>query len=463
MYKLVKNYMEKNNMIQDGDFVLAGVSGGGDSMAMLDFLRRYREERDFSIRVVHVHHGIRHEEADRDCNLVKETCKTWGIPCSVYTYNVPKLAEEWKMGTEETGRLVRRQAFQKEKQALNIPEEKIKIALAHNKNDLAETMLHHLARGTGLKGLSSMRPVQGDFIRPVLCLEKEQIVHYLKEEHIPNVLDSSNLSDVYTRNRIRHHILPLMEKEINSRAVSHMAETAGFLAEAEDYFQKEGRKLLGLCSQTKETVFFPDAFFEQEKIVQKYAILEVLEKLAGKRKDFTAVHLRNFMELSHMCTGRQIHLPYGLLAKRTYKGIVLRKQKEDVKKAEGKWELTIPGELICPYGVFSAKIFSYEKQKIIEKKYTKWLDYDRIKNKLYIRTRKQGDYLIIDEKGSRKKLSRVMIDDKIPGDERGNIPLVAAEDEILWITGGRMNEKYKITSRTKRVLEVQYQGGKGYE
>lgn len=463
MYNLVKDYMEKNNMIQDGDLVLAGVSGGGDSMVMLDMLRRYGKERDFSIQVVHVHHGIRHEEADRDCNLVKKTCEKWEIPCSVYTYNVPELAEKWKMGMEEAGRLVRRDAFQKEKQDLNIPEEKVKIALAHNKNDLAETMLHHLARGTGLRGLSSMRPVQGFFIRPVLCLEKGEIVNYLKEENIPNVLDSSNLSDAYTRNRIRHHILPLMEKEINSRAVSHMAETAGFLAEAEDYFQREGRKLLDLCYQKEGSMIFPDIFFEQEKVIQKYAILGALEKLAGKRKDFTAVHLRNFMELSRMCTGRQINLPYGLLALKTYEGIVVKKQKEDTKKTEGMWELKLPGELVCPCGVFVTKIFSYEKQKIIEKKYTKWMDYDKIKNKLYIRTRKSGDYLIIDEKGNRKKLTRIMIDDKIPGEERGDIPLVAAEDEILWITGGRMNEKYKITSRTKRVLEVQYQGGKGYE
>lgn len=243
MYRLVENFIEKNHMIQPEDTVLAGVSGGGDSMAMLDILRRFREKKDFTLQAVHIHHQIREGEADRDCVFVEEMCRKWGIPCRIYTYPVPALSKKWKVGLEEAGRMVRRDAFAQEKKRLGISDGNMKIALAHNKNDLAETMLHNLARGTGIRGLSAMRPVDGTIIRPVLCLEKKEIVNYLKEEKIPSILDSSNLSDEYTRNRIRHHILPLIEQEINEKAVAHMAAASGFLGEADEYFRKEGHKL----------------------------------------------------------------------------------------------------------------------------------------------------------------------------------------------------------------------------
>ena len=458
MYRLVENFIEKNHMIQPEDTVLAGVSGGGDSMAMLDILRRFREKKDFTLQAVHIHHQIREGEADRDCVFVEEMCRKWGIPCRIYTYPVPALSRKWKVGLEEAGRMVRRDAFAQEKKRLGLSDGNMKIALAHNKNDLAETMLHNLARGTGIRGLSAMRPVDGTIIRPVLCWEKKEIVHYLKEEKIPSILDSSNLSDEYTRNRIRHHILPLMEQEINEKAVAHMAAASGFLGEADEYFRKEGHKLLELCKRTEDRIFFEDSFSEKEVLFQKYAVMEAMEILSGKCKDFTAFHVQMLLSLFSMDTGKRISLPYGLSAVRAYGGIVLKKISEEKADREIK-ELPIPGEVFCSYGEFNTKIFPYDKQKIEEKKYTKWLDYDKIKNKLYIRTRQPGDYLIINREGSRKKLTRVMIDDKIPGEERDLLPLIADGEEILWIAGGRINERYKITSATKRVLELNYKGG----
>ena len=140
--------------------------------------------------------------------------------------------------------MVRREAFALEKKRLGLSDKNTKIALAHNKNDLAETMLHNLARGTGNTRAFHHAPGRRRDYPPVICLEKKEIVHYLKEENIPSILDSSNLSDEYTRNRIRHHILPLMEQEINHKAVAHMAAASAFLGKADEYFRKEGHKLL---------------------------------------------------------------------------------------------------------------------------------------------------------------------------------------------------------------------------
>ena len=463
MYRFVENFIEENHMIQPGDTVLAGVSGGGDSMAMLDILRRFRKKKNFTLQAVHIHHQIRESEADRDCVFVEEMCRKWEVPCRIYTYPVPALSKKWKVGLEEAGRMVRREAFALEKKRLGLSDKNTKIALAHNKNDLAETMLHNLARGTGIRGLSTMRPADGEIIRPVICLEKKEIVHYLKEENIPSILDSSNLSDEYTRNRIRHHILPLMEQEINHKAVAHMAAASAFLGEADEYFRKEGHKLLACSKITEDGIFFENLFSERETLIQKYAVMEAMEILSGSCKDFTAFHVQMLLSLFSMDTGKQISLPYGLSALRTYGGVILKKtSKEKGNESEIK-ELPIPGELSCAYGHFDTKIFLYEKQKIEENKCTKWLDYDKIKNKLYIRTRQPGDYLIINREGSKKKLARVMIDDKIPGEERDLIPLVADGKEILWIAGGRINERYKITAATRRVLELKYKGGNVHE
>ena len=334
------------------------------------------------------------------------------------------------------------------------------IALAHNCNDLAETMLHHLARGTGLRGLSGIRPCNGEIIRPVLCLERKEIVYYLEERGIPYITDSSNLSDEYTRNRIRHHILPAMEMEINQKAVEHMAETARILASADEYFQKKGKELLKLCRR-KEGYFLDDIFFEEDSIIREYAVMEGFEQLAGKRKDFTSLHVEQVFSLREKEIGRYICFPQHLRAIRQYGGILLEKTEtqEAPEYTECFFEIPVPGTLRCSFGIFETKIFPYKNQKIEEKKYTKWMDYDKIKGSPCVRTRKQGDYLVVNSAGGRKKLNRIFIDEKIPAGLRDQIPVVAAGSEILWIPGGRMNEQYKITSTTGRVLELHYQGG----
>ena len=462
MYQRVRAYIIENKMILPGDQVIAGVSGGGDSIAMLDFLCRYAGEISFSLQVIHVNHGIRGAEAKRDCHLVQETCRKRNISCRVYSYPVPELAKKWKMGLEEAGRTVRRQALLEEKKRLEEKPGRIRVALAHNQDDLAETMLHHLARGTGIRGLCAMRPVSGEIIRPVLCLRKKEIVNYLEEEKISYMIDSSNLSDAYTRNRIRHHILPLLEQEINPGASSHMAQTAYVAAQAEDYLSRKGEEVLQGCTRQGNGYFLGDFFAAAEPIEKAYALQRALEVLAGRRKDFTALHVQKILDLEHMQTGRRIQLPYGILAEKTYGGIFLHKEvdkKGTTDKEEESFVLPMEGELSCPYGTFSVRIFPWENQKIEEKKYTKWLDYDRIKNELSVRTRKTGDFMVVDQKGSCKKVSRIMIDDKIPGRIRGELPLVAAGSEILWIVGGRINESFKVTPRTGRVLELKYEGG----
>ena len=464
IYEKVKAYIEENKMIEPGCTVLAGVSGGGDSMAMLSFLKEYQKEKAFILLAVHVHHGIRGEEADRDEALVRDTCRNWGIAFQVYHYQVPELAKKLKTGLEEAGRMARKEAFALEKNRLGLGDSQMRIALAHNRNDLAETVIHNLCRGSGLRGLAAMSPAEGCTIRPVLCLERQEIGDYLEKEQIPHNLDSSNLSDDYTRNRIRHHVIPAMEEMINPRTVAHLAETARVVSQAADYLEKQGEALLrqkGTRLPEEKGFFLENTFFEEDAIVVSCGLLKLFELLAGKRQDFNSVHVSDVRKLAEKQVGRKVMLPYGITAGRNYKGILFYRA-ADQGIIEGEWEMAVPGSVSCPLGSFEAKIISFRNQKIEEKKYTKWLDYDKIKYSLSIRTRKTGDFLIIDRKGSKKKLNRCLIDEKVPAEKRDGIPLVAAGSEILWIVGGRINEKYKITPETRRILELRYKGGMDY-
>ena len=213
--KQVKEYCDRHQMLERGDRVVLGVSGGADSVCLLFVLLALRRELDLQLHVVHVNHGIR-IEAGEDAAYVSALCEAHQVPFYLYEKDIPALAKEWSCSEEEAGRRVRYEAFEEvlRQQCCQ------KIAVAHNSNDRAETMLFHLFRGTGLTGLAGIRPVRGQIIRPLLCVDRAQIETYLTEKQISYRHDATNDCDDYTRNKIRHHILPYAEQEIVKGSVA---------------------------------------------------------------------------------------------------------------------------------------------------------------------------------------------------------------------------------------------------
>mgnify|MGYP000816341272 FL=1 len=240
----VFSYIEKYNMIEAGSQVIVGISGGGDSVCLLFLLSRYQKKKFFHLQGVHVNHGIRGQEALRDQEYARELCERLGVPFTVYTYSVPDIAGREKRSLEETGRMVRRRAFAEKAASLG---GKTVVALAHHENDNAETVLHNLIRGTKVAGLGGIRPVQRteegtSYVRPLLKVTREEIETYLKQQQIPWMTDSSNEEMAYTRNRIRHKILPEMEK-INPRAVRHITQAADTFLAIEEYLRGQADRL----------------------------------------------------------------------------------------------------------------------------------------------------------------------------------------------------------------------------
>ena len=449
MYHKVKAYIEKYHMLDEKDKVIVGVSGGADSICLLFMLIELKKEIDLSLVAVHVHHGLREEAADKDAGYVKKVCEEQGIEFRLYHEDVKAFALRHKMTEEEAGRHVRRRAFEEVLRESG----GTKIALAHHQNDNAETLLWNLCRGCSLKGMGGIAPADGAFIRPLLCLKREEIESYLANRGISYCTDETNLEDGHTRNRIRNHVIPYLEEQVNEKAVSHMSETMEQMRQLWGYVESETARYAARCirmsaDQTRR-VLLKEEFMLVPEALRSYVLHEFICQAAGRRKDIQAVHTKILSELLFNQVGRRAKLPYGMVAVRCYEGIELRGDSDGQSKDQ------------IPEGHMKMRTLQRTSGKVIfpENPYTKWFDYDIIKNTVKIRHREPGDYITIDKHGKTQKLKQYFINEKIPQEERDNIWLVADGKHIMWIVGYRQNQKYQITDNTRRILEIEFCGG----
>lgn len=462
IYQMVKNTIIHNQMILPGDCILIGLSGGADSVGLLLLLDKVREEIPFSMMAVHVNHKVR-KEAMKDAEFSRELCKRIACPFIYREVDMDAYAKEKHISSEEAGRILRYQIFDQELDKLDLPPGKAKIAVAHNQNDNAETVLFHLFRGSSLQGLTGIHPVRGRIIRPLIELSRQQIEEYLIQKKQSFCTDRTNLGDDYARNRIRHHILTYAEEEISSRTTQHICQAAKDILEAQEYIHKQAEMLMDNCVEIRgeELCIRLEAFLSAERLIQKQVLLLALERAVGMRKDIGNVHIMQVYDLCVNAGNREIHLPYGLVAKREYDMLRLMSKKEgSLVQTDTCRKLMIPGEVRIGDFVFKASILEeFDRKNIPENRCTKWFDYDKIKKCLEIRTRKKGDFLCINDQNAKKNLNRYFIDEKIPSEKRAQILLIAEESHVLWVSGYRISSYYKVSERTKKVLQVEITGG----
>lgn len=484
MVKKVTDYVQKLNMIENGDTVIAGVSGGADSVCLLSVLVELRKTMDITLIVAHVNHMFR-ETAVRDEEYVTALCAGMNLPCEVCRVDVQSVAKEWGMTFEEAGRKVRYEYFNQLKEQYKAD----KIAVAHNREDCSETMLFHLFRGSNLKGLGGMNPVNGSVIRPLMNVSRKEIEAYLRERNIEWMEDETNASVEYARNRIRHGILPEAEK-ICAGASVRIAETAEELRLAEEYLAKQTALAYNDCCELRDggTFIQCSKLKEQHPFLRGRILYRALEQQAGASKDLGRIHVRELEKLCGLQAGRSMDLPYGLCAYRTSHGILVRKENkgrclqkevlpEDIQTAQecvrgggvsvaiallSKKDLENGAEIrftLPNLGTVTAKLlFDYELENIPQKAYTKWFDYDKISSCAVFRKRIEGDYLVINDKGSHKTLKEYFIQEKIPAYKRDDVWILTDEDHVMWVPGYRISSYYKITEETERVLEISIGG-----
>lgn len=451
MLQKTARYMEKWKMAAAGDRIVIGLSGGKDSVCLFHILLAL----GYGLEAVHVNHGIRGEEAARDEEFARELCRANHVPFHSYRFNVPEISRREHLSEEEAGRKVRRRAFFEVMEKTGAK----KIALAHHGNDRAETMLFHLSRGTGLKGLVTMKPVDGVLIRPLLWAERSEIGRYAEAQQYAFVEDATNASEEYTRNKIRHSVIPVLE-EINPRSVAHLCAAAEKLGGIADFIEREAKKLEKNCVQRAEGEIRieKEAFERGDEAVRVPVLQSCIFTLCGSLADVREEHFDGLLQLFSMQTGKEISLPYGITAVRTYEGIRLFAGQECRK--EEPVEISGAGEVYFGGKTFHVSVEKREKEEIFPiKTYTKCFDYDKIKGNIFLRTRKTGDYLQINRSGGTKSLQDYFVNEKIPKERRDQVAVLAEGSHILWVVGKRISEYYKVTEETKTVLKVQTDGG----
>ena len=467
MLKKVRDYMREHEMTAPGDAVIVALSGGADSVCLLTVLKQLATP-EFLLRAVHVHHGIRGAEADRDEAFAQKLCESLSVPLCVAYCHVPAYAAEHGLSEEEAGRILRYQVLEKEagKWEQELPAgSRVKIALAHHRDDNAETILHHLLRGSGLTGLAGIRPVQGRRIRPLLCVGREEIRAYLEAGHISWCEDSTNQSPDYTRNRIRSQVLPLLKTAVNEQAEEHILQAGQIIGQADAYLRQQAEEIWqeAVCGREEDLAAIPlTAFARQPEILKTYLIRHMLDQLHPGWKDIGSRHFTAIAELAGKPVGSRLDLPGGLMARTGYETLeIVRKTEREVSvKTESGADGEIHGCQTVPE--LHMTVFPRQKdQEIPKNQYTKWFDYDKIKGTLSVRTRRAGDYLILPS-GGRKTVTRYMIDEKIPKETRDQILLLAEGSHVLWVVGYRISEYYKMEEHTENILQVTCDGGKDY-
>lgn len=468
----VLGYCEKEKIIEQGDRIVVGVSGGMDSVCLLELLYKLKERYSLSLYVIHVHHGIRGAEADSDAALVEQMVRERELPFRLVRENVPAIAEKEGLAEEEAGRKVRYKAFEAYREEVGAN----KIAVAHHEDDRAETVLFHLFRGTGPRGLCGMLPVRGNIIRPLLAVSRQEIEAYVRENGIAYAVDGTNLLPEYTRNRIRLTLLPYVCREINRQAAPHIAGAAEKLSGWRRYIEKQGAAAAERMVQKKgdDIYLSVEDFAREDEVIQDEVLRIVFAYFAAGGKDISEVHYAQARALAGEKSGGQFCFPGNFAAVREYGCIRFGRIKEPVYKRVYA-ECPVPEEFDTPvrhriacacgdgcsegaegvsYITFEVKKRSDLPTEILQKDYTKWLDYDKIKGDLVLRNPKEGDYLILNEKGDRKKLSRCYIDWKIPAAQRSGQLVLAEGKHVVWAVPERISYACRITEQTKKVLVV---------
>ena len=309
MKEKVLETIKKYNLIENGDKLVLAVSGGPDSMAMLNILNELKNDGviDFSFCVAHVNHMIR-EEAKDDEEYVKNYCKQNGIDFYSKSIDVRKLANNNKVGTEEAGRYVRYKFFDEilEKTGSN------KIVIAHNKNDKVETMIMNIMRGSGITGLKGIEPKREKYIRPLIECERVEIEDYCEKEKLNPRIDKTNFENTYTRNKIRNIVIPYVKKEFNPNIIETLNRLSELVVDEEKYVEKQIEKVykeLLDSENEKEITLDLKNFNKQEKVIKSRIILYTITRLFGTSKEISKVHIDDIMKLCSNNIGNKYLTP----------------------------------------------------------------------------------------------------------------------------------------------------------
>lgn len=455
----VEEYCRENGFLKEDLGIVAGLSGGADSVFLLLILKELEQRWRLRIAAVHVNHGIRGEEAARDEEFAGRLAEKLGIVFHRFGGDIPAIAAARRMSEEEAGREFRYECFERVRGELGYDY----IAVAHHRQDQAETVLFQMLRGSGVRGMGGMRAVRGKVVRPLLCIDRAEILQGLEEKGVGYCTDSTNGENRYCRNRIRNEIFPLLD-QVHQGAAKHLARLGEEMQELTDYLDRQAEMCFQKIVKREDGCLKVDRqlLISEPDVIQREVLLKMMEQVAGHRKDISSVHVAQLKGLFCGETGKSVDLPYGMQGWTEYQYVCLGKNRDSGTKAEEPGDLVFGEELTLVTSEGEKKVLRAEIEpgesfwEINLKKYcTKCFDYDRMDTMPRFRYWETGDFLWLDREGHRKKLSRIFMDEKIPTRRRKRIPVLAVGSHVLWIPElNRQSAYFYVTRQTRKVLCV---------
>jgi len=484
----VLHFIQKHRLISSSEPLVVAVSGGPDSVCLLHILVKLQKELNLKLHVAHLNHQLRGAESEADARYVANLSRRLNIPATIERRDVKAYQDQHHLSLEEAAREVRYTFLAQVAKSIGASQ----AATGHTADDHIETILMHLIRGAGTRGLRGLQPSSrwqsgGEsltIVRPLLPVSRQETNDYCRHHRLKPRIDASNLSLSPLRNRIRHQLLPLL-KSYNPRVAEALLRTARIAADDLTFIDMEGTQLWSEIAHEQEGIIALDKekFLNLPSALKRHLLLTSIEKLLGNLKDIEMHHIEEMMSALTKPAGKRLILPEGLIFSIEYNRYLLGHDPEALAPFPilvGESQVNIPGETVLPGWRVKATIIDTSALKgksegalapsetpiplpldegkgikgmeLINNDFIAHFDFAKTGGKIFVRSRRAGDHFQPLGMSQPKKLSEFMVDAKIPRTWRQRIPVVCSPQHILWVVGWRIDEQAKVTDSTKQVL-----------
>jgi tRNA(Ile)-lysidine synthase len=458
----VLEFISRHKLIEAGQKILVAVSGGPDSVSLLDILLKLQTELNITLHIAHLNHQLRGEESEADARYVEELAKKLNLPATIEKRDVTAFQSENHLSVEEAAREVRYHFLAETATQTGAD----RVAVGHTQNDQIETIMLHIIRGTGTRGLRGLQPCQElqfsgrklMVVRPLLEISREETLKYCSLRQLSPCLDSSNLSLSMLRNRVRHELLPLLH-EYNPGINDSLLRISRIAQDDLEFLELQSvhawKEIVN--EKEKSVVLNKKSFLGLAPALKRQLVRRAIGKLLGTLKDIETRHIEEILGALQKPAGRKIILPEGLIFSIEYDRYILGFKPESLvpfPDLKGEFEIEIPGTTRIPGWTIEAKIISRDsfKKWSVEDNFTGCFDKDCVGTKIKVRTRRRGDWFQPLGMDQTKKIGEFMLDARIPRLWRESIPIFLTPQQVVWVAGWRIDERVKITQNTKRVL-----------
>lgn len=442
--RLVRKYIEQHRLLPERARIIVALSGGADSVALLDIMAR----SDYACIAAHANFHLRGEESDRDAAFAHQMCRELGIPFYKKDLYAADYAEREGLSIEMAAREMRYHWFEQLRQE----QQAVAIAVAHHRDDSVETVLLNLIRGTGIRGLTGIKPKNGFVVRPLLCADRETVLEYIEQRHLTYVTDRSNLLNEYRRNKIRLDVLPLLES-IQPSVRTSIARSMQHLSDVETLYEQaiaSAKERICLPLEGKEVLRISVQALDAE-VAAPSVLYEILSGYGFGRSD-----VQSIFKNRHGLSGRVYHsLGHRLIFDRA---VMLVSPMQDVD-AQSFWISDQELAIQKPITLTFSRVNASDQTTLVLDKHIASLDADKLQFPLELRHPKKGDSIIPYGMRGRKLISDFCTDCKMSVLEKENLWLLCSGKDVVWIVGERIDHRYRIEDATQHIYRIEWKDG----